>query len=202
MLDEYILAVVIVVIIIFFSLIIFIFLPAPAIYHDIDVFDGDHKEFIAHSRYIVEKYRLLAIKERRVAGIFIDEDHSLVDQIMDLSEQMNVKIYNPFVLNLGPKSSTEEQIGPTYSNDLLRVIIPIDTSAKNKCGVRIDGFEKLLDDNRILIVDWSRKTEIFNKYKYRSCHLLVYDLERPQGVRRGFSPGRYENVTLDGNCMI
>lgn len=201
MLDEYILAVVIVVIIIFFSLIIFIFLPAPAIYHDISIFDDEYKDFIAHSRYIVEKYRLLGREERKVAGVFIDEDHPLVDQIWGISSH-GIKIYNLFVLNLGPKSSTEEQIGPKYSNDLLRVIIPIDTSAKNKCGIRIDGFEKLFDDNRIVIVDWSRKTEIFNKYKYRSCHLLIYDLERPQRIRRGFSQGRYENAALDMSCVI
>lgn len=89
------------------------------------------------------------------------------------------------IYTLDKKTSTTKSKGDAYTNDILRVILPINACNSRKSYVWCDGEKRLFSNGKLIIYDPSRESQMINDHRRQSTRLLIIDIARPDNVPKG-----------------
>lgn len=185
---DYILTIVCVILLIIITVLLVIFMPKPKCYFDpteisvelLLLTNDDHFTNIAeecskHSDMIIYDQLDQTNQTNQIGSI--PKTYELLRTIPNVR---HVHIYT-----LDKKTSTAKAKGESYTNDILRVILPINACNSRKSYIWCDGEKRLFSSGKLIIYDPSRESQMINDHRRQSTQLLIIDIDRPVDAPRG-----------------
>ena len=89
------------------------------------------------------------------------------------------------IYTLDKKTSTPKAKGDINTNNILRIILPINACNSRKSYIWCDGEKRFFSNGKLIIYDPSRESQMINDHRRQSTRLLIIDIDRPNDVPKG-----------------
>lgn len=183
---DYILTIVCVILLIVITVLLVIFMPKPKCYFDptevsvelLLLTNDDHFTNIAeecskHKDMII--YDQLEVNQQQLESI--SKTYELLRTIPN--------VVHAHIYTLDKKTSTVKAKGEPHTNNILRVILPINACNSRKSYIWCDGEKRFFSNSKLIIYDPSRESQMINDHRRQSTQLLIIDIDRPADAPRG-----------------
>jgi hypothetical protein len=173
-------------ILVILGLILFIFMPKPLVYFDVDPsFNILNDNFAELKKEVDQNNNNQPIIPIYGNGkIYTDVFPQLYETLRSIPD-----VQFAGLINIKPLFEQKSQYGYDRLSDYsIRTFFVINHSATKKSGIWIDGQKRFFESGELICGDMSREHKLFNRNKKKYTTVLFVDTKRPDNIHRGVSP--------------